>query len=395
MKILIADKLSDKAVAELQKLGGQVTFNPDLTADNLPDAIDDHEILIVRSTKVTAQTIDAAPSLSLIIRAGAGVDTINLEKASSKGIHVANCPAKNTDAVAELAIGLLIAADRRIVDASADLRAGAWKKKEYSKACGLKGRTLGVVGLGSIGKAVVKIARGLEMEVIAWSKSLTVETAEKLAIGYCSTLEELAEKSDAVTVHLAANKETHHIINDKFFGKMKKGAIFINTSRGDVVDTAALKKAISAKQLAVGLDVFEDEPNSVMGDFGDQELAQKITCTPHIGASTDQASEAIAQSVVDIVKSYKDSGKPLNVVNIREKTVAKITLVVRHYNRVGVLAGVLDELRNADINIEEMENRIFAGGQSASCSLLLDDVPSSEVLEKIKENENIIQVMLK
>jgi D-3-phosphoglycerate dehydrogenase len=395
VNILIADKLSAVTVKALEDLGARVTMNPELTADDLPSVMSDHEILIVRSTKVTAKTIEAAPSLSLIIRAGAGVNTIDLETASAKGIHVANCPGKNTDAVAELAIGLLIAADRRIADATADLRSGIWKKKEYGKARGLKGRTLGIIGLGNVGRAVAERAKGLEMNVIAWSLGFTAEEAKEMGIGFCESPEAVAEQADAVTIHVAAVPETEHFCSKRFFAKMKDGAIFINTSRGEVVDTKALKAAILDKGLRVGLDVFENEPAATANEFNDKELAKLVACTPHIGASTDQASEAIAAGVVDIVKSYQITGVPINAVNIREKSSAIISLVVRHYNRVGVLAGVLDALREDGINIEEMENTIFAGGKTASCTLRLDDEPSAATIQKIKSSDHIIQVMLK
>ena len=243
MKVLIADKLSEKTVSALKALGAEVTVNADLTAEQLPQGIGDSEILIVRSKKVNAATINAATALSLIIRAGAGVNTIDLKAASARGIHVANCPGKNTDAVAELAIGLLIAADRRIVAATNDLRAGKWNKKEYGKARGLKDRTLGIIGLGSIGKAVAKRAQGLEMKVIAWSRSLTPEKAKELGIGYCSSPQQVAEQADAVSVHIAAKSDTEHMIGKEFLSKMKDGAILINAARGEVVDTAALKEA--------------------------------------------------------------------------------------------------------------------------------------------------------
>jgi D-3-phosphoglycerate dehydrogenase len=394
MKVLIADKLSSKALSDMEELGMQITVNPDLKDTDLPGAIGDNEVLIVRSTRVTADTIDAASSLSLIVRAGAGVNTIDLDTASKNGIYIANCPGENAFAVAELAIGLLIAADRRIVDAAIDLRKGKWRKKAYQKANGLKGRTLGIIGLGSIGRAVLERAKGLEMEVIAWSRSLTPQDAQALEIGYCASPEELAEKSDAVTVHIAAKSDTTHLINNAFFNKMKTGAIFINTSRGEVVDSQALLKAINEKELQVGLDVFENEPKQGEAPFEQTELANKVCCTPHIGASTDQASEAIAATAVKIVKTYKETGKPINTVNIRKKSSAIVEMVVRHYNRVGVLAGLLNELKIAGINIEEMENTIFEIGHAASCTLRLDKMPTAELLEKIRKNKDIIQVFL-
>jgi D-3-phosphoglycerate dehydrogenase len=394
MKVLIADKLSAKAVSELEKLGAQVVVNPELTADDLAGALGDAEVLIVRSTKVQAPAINAAPSLSLIIRAGAGVNTIDLDCASSKGIYVANCPGKNTDAVAELAIGLLIAADRRIVNAGSDMRSGVWNKKEYGKAGGLKGRTLGIIGVGAIGKAVIKRAKGLEMNVIGWSRSLTEEKAKELDIGCCSSAKEVAEQADAISVHLAAKPETEHFIGKKLLKHMKDGAILINTSRGEVVDTAALKEAIEQKNLRVGLDVYENEPAATAKVFDDNELAAVVTGTPHIGASTNQAAEAVADEVVRIVRAYKETGKPINAVNIQQKSAASCDLIVRHYNRVGVLAGVLDELRNEEINIEEMENIIFTGQVASHCTLKLDSKPTDELMSRIEEDDNIIQVIL-
>ena len=395
MKVLIADKLSPAAVDALKSLGCKTTIDPGATADDLPGHISDHNILVVRSTRVTADTINAAKSLSLIIRAGAGVNTIDLDAASEHGIYVANCPGENTQAVAELVIGLMIAADRRIVDAAVDLRGGKWNKKEYSKSSGLAGRTLGIIGLGSIGKAVAVAARGLKMNVIAWSRSFSPDKEIDLEIGYCPSPLEVAEKADVLSVHVAAAAETKHLCDKDFFSRMKEGAIFINSSRGDVVDTAALKDAIERKKLRVALDVYENEPGGGAAEFRDTALLKSITCTPHIGASTDQASEAIAAAVVRIVEQYINTGKPLNAVNVRQEPCACSTLVVTHYNKVGVLAAVLTEIRAAGINIEEMDNTIFRNGAAASATLKIDEKPAPEVVDKIRWIENVIQVTIK
>ena len=395
MKILIADKLSPKAIAALEKIGADITSNPDLKAEELSEAIDNANVLIVRSTKVYAETIEAGKSLELIIRAGAGVNNIDLEKASSNGVYVANCPGKNSDAVAELTLGHIIACDRRIVDASLDLRSGNWKKKAYQNAAGLKGRTLGIIGLGSIGSALAKLAKGLDMNVIAWSRSLTPDKADKLDLVYCESIAEVAANADVVSVHLAVTPDTKQLLNTDFFNKMKDGAIFVNTSRGEIVNTAALHKAIDEKALRVGLDVFENEPGSGLADFDQTDLAGLITCTPHIGASTNQASEAIADEVVRIVDSLIKTGKPINAVNSRDKTEDGTILMIRHYNRVGVLASVLDALREAGINVEDMENNIFNGSAAAIASLKLDKTPSADVISEISSNKSIIQVSIK
>ncbi|MHC4914632.1 MAG: NAD(P)-dependent oxidoreductase [Planctomycetota bacterium] len=394
MKILIADKVSEKVVKALEGDGAEVTLNPDLGAESLPEAVGDSEVLVVRSTRVTAQTIEAAPALALIIRAGAGVNTIDLEKASARGICVANCPGKNNNAVAELALGLMISADRRIPNATAALRAGEWKKKEFAKARGLRGRVAGIVGLGTIGTAMAELCRGLGMIVAAWSRSLTPERATELELEFCPDPGTLAERADAVSVHLALKPDTKKIIGKEFFDRMRPGTIFVNTSRGGVVDTAALEEAVAAKGLRAALDVYDPEPAAGEAPFESRELVSVLAAaTPHIGASTDQAAEAIGDEVVRIVKAYRETGRPVNTVNFRSKHAAH-SLVIRHFNHVGVLASVLTLLREDGVNIEEMENTIFDGETAAACSLSLDRAPSEKTIEAIRASEEIIRVSL-
>ncbi len=394
MNILVVDRMAESAIQELRKLGSNVRYEPDLSGKKLHDQISKVEILIVRSTRVEAEMIENAEKLSLIIRAGSGVNNIDLHTASIHGVHVANCPGMNTDAVAELTIGLLIAADRQIVNATHDLREGRWRKKYYSNSRGLRHRTLGLLGFGSIGRAVASRARGLDMNVIVWSRSLSDAIADHFEVERCDTINEVAERSDAVSVHLSATENTHHLVDEEFFSLMSEEAIFVNTSRGEVVDTKALQQAIEEQNLRVGLDVFEDEPASADDTFTQTDLARKITATPHIGASTDQASEAIANSVVDIVRSYIQTGRPINTINVRRKSSDSISLLVRHYNEVGVLANVLNILRHEDVNVEEMENTIFEEGEAATCTLWLDSEPTPDMLNKIRDDDHIIQAVL-
>ena len=261
-----------------------------------------------------------------------------------RGIYVANCPGKNTAAVAELAIGLLVAADRRLVDATLAMRQGAWQKKEFGKARGLAGRTLGILGFGAIGQAVTARAAGLEMKVVAWSRSLTPEIAEAQGIGYAASPEALAAACDAVSVHLALTPETKHLVGPRFLEAMRPGAILINTSARSAGRYGGPGAAIANRNLRVGLDVFENEPAGGEAAWSDKELAALVTCTPHVGASTDQAAEAVAAEVVRIIELFVKTGRPAGTVNLCAHSPAKHRLVVRHLNRVGVLAHVLDSL---------------------------------------------------
>lgn len=394
MKVLIADKLSDKTQRDLLAIGATLDVQPELTAETLPAAVGDAQVLVVRSTKVTAQTIEAGNRLSLIVRAGAGVNTIDVDAASRRGIYVTNCPGKNSAAVAELTIGLLIACDRRLVEASCELRAGRWRKKEFGKARGLRGRTLGILGVGMIGKGVITRAQALGMKVAAWSRSLDESAAAALGVQFCPTPLDVARCADAVSLHLAATPDTMGLVGREFLAAMRDGTILVNTARGEIVDRDALIEAIRSKGLRVGLDVFPDEPKLGDAPFADTELAALVTAAPHIGASTDEAAESIADEVVRIVRQFRETGKPANTVNMCSRSPAAYSLVVRHYNRVGVLASVLNLLREEGVNVEEMENTIFDGARAACCTLLLDTAPSDSVLAMLRRNEAILQVSL-
>jgi D-3-phosphoglycerate dehydrogenase len=390
MHVCIADSLADNAIRELERIGCSVRYDPSLGADDLPDAVRGVNVLVVRSTRVTGAVFEAADELALVVRAGAGVNTIDLETAGRRGVFVANCPGRNAHAVAELTIGLIIAADRGIADATGDLRAGRWRKKHYGRGYGLRGRTLGVLGFGTIGSLVASYGRSLGMKPIVWRRSLDAERAAECGVAHTASPLEVAERADVVTVHLASTSETRGIINEAFLASMRRGSILVNTARGDLIDPEALVRAIRERDLRVALDVYDGEPGGGDDDFTHSELASLVTGTPHIGASTVQASEAIAAETVRVIAAYKESGVPLNVVNVSIASGATHTLVVRHLNRVGVLAGVLDSLRENGVNVEEMTNTIFSGGEAAGCSLRLDAPPDDETLARIRSQTHVL-----
>jgi D-3-phosphoglycerate dehydrogenase len=398
MKVLIADKFEKVGIDGLKELGCAVVSQPDLNADALPAAVReaDPHILIVRSTRVSAETLHAGTALTLVIRAGAGIDTIDVAAASSRGIFVSNCPGKNSIAVAELVMGLVLACDRRIPDQVADLRRGKWNKAEYSKARGLYGRTLGVVGLGQIGREVAARAHAFGMRVLAWSRTLTHEEADGLGVAYAQSPLEVARLSEVVTINVAANAETKHLVNAEFLAAMRPGAYLINTSRGSVVDEAALAQAIADKKLRAGLDVFQNEPVGGTGEFAAAILqVPGVYGTHHVGASTDQAQVAIAHEVIRIVQAFRATGEVPNVVNRLARSSASHVLSIRHRNRPGVLAHVFAVLAGAEINVEEVENIIYHGAQATLARIHLDGAPGNGALERIRSgNADIISVEL-
>jgi D-3-phosphoglycerate dehydrogenase len=239
-------------------------------------------------------------------------------------------------------------------------------------------------------------AKAFGMPVVAWSRSLTLERAELLGIEMKQSPLEVASAADIVSVHVAMNNETRNLIDDKFFGAMRPGSYFINTSRAEVVDQSALTAAVKEKGLRVGLDVFAGEPAGGVGTVEDDIFKlDGVIGTHHIGASTDQAQQAIAEETVRIIREYKETGRAPNVVNLAKKTAATHMLVVRHFDRVGVLASVFDQLKTAGINVEETENIVFDGAAAAVARIHLDSAPSDEVLNAIKTNsQDIIELSL-
>lgn len=373
MRLLFADAVPPQTVAELESRGHACVVEPALQAGDLADRIAGFDLLVVRSTKVGADVIEAADRLAMVIRAGAGTNTIDTAAAAARGVLVANVPGRNAAAVAELTLGLLLAIDRRIPDNVADLRAGRWDKKGYSKAEGLLGSTMGIVGLGAIGLAVAERATafGIAVQTIARpGRSPYVGfRVDELGIGLVDSLPDLLSTSRIVSVHVPAGPDTVGLVDDTFLGHMRDGSILLNTSRGEVVDEAALLRALDSKGLRAGLDVWADEPTTGSGTWS-SALAQhpNVVGTHHIGASTEQAQRAIAAGVVEIVDAFAE-GEARNCVNLTPRRLGSVTLTVRHLDRVGVLARVLDLLSRAGLNVEHMENRVFRGGEAAVASM--------------------------
>ena len=397
MKVLIADKFSDTHLKRLDELGHEVNFQPDLGKSDLPAAVAGHDVLIVRSTKVDEETIEAADKLCLIIRAGAGVNTIATDAAAERGIFVCNTPGKNAIAVAELTMGLIMAIDRRIPDQVRDLRKGKWRKKRYAKTQGLAGRNIGIVGLGAIGLEVAKRAAAFDMQIAVVDRPNRdphrLQVLQHMGARIVPDLETLAATCDILTFHVPATAATEGLVSRELLAAMRPGTVIVNTSRGTVIDEEALLEAIEEKGLQVGLDVYKGEPGSGDADFSSTLAQHKgVYGTHHIGASTNQAQEAIADAVVEAIVSFQD-GTLLNCVNLGGVGEGKaMTVTVRHLNRVGVLAGVLGAIREAGLNVEDMENFVLAGRTAASAVIHVVGDVDVDLIRRLEDVKNVIAV---
>lgn len=399
MRVLIADKLHPRAVEELRTLPVDVLYEPEVTKETLESKIPGVGILVVRSKEVTRKAIESARQLNLIVRAGAETSTIDVKAASERGIYVANCPGKNSSAVAELVFGLLVALDRRIPDAVASLRGGKWERFEYGKAEGLYGKTIGIAGLGAIGRDVASRAKCFGLHPLGWSRSLTPARAQELGVERVGSLEELAARSDILTVHLALNDRTRQMFGSKVFAQMPKRAMFVNCARPELVDYAAMQDAIANRGLRVGLDVIPNEPR------GTKEVSPELFtavapsstggflyATPHIAASTDQAQLAIATETVRVIRSFLLEGHVPNVQNVMNLSHARFQMVIRMLDKVGTLANVLAVIKRHGINVEEVTNTVFDGGGASCAKLRIVSRPSEACFHEIRAFEEVLHV---
>ena len=385
MKVLIADTFPKDRLADVAALGLEVLHRPELKTQELAGAVGDASILVVRGKQVLADVFERGTALSLVVRAGAGTNTIDVAAASRRGVFVANCPGQNSIAVAELAIGLTLAVDRRIPDNVQALREGRWDKKAFSEARGLYGRTFGVLGLGAIGRETAARARALGMRVHAWSRSLDDAAAERLGVVREESPLALARAVDVLSIHLPLKKETRGLVSREVLEALHPGALVVNTARAEVLDQAAILELVRAGRLRYATDVHQGEPEGGKAEFR-SELAQLpgVYGTHHIGASTEQAQDAIARETVRILGSFVRTGEVPNCVNVLVHTPARCRLVVRHLDKVGVLANVLGAIREAGINAQQVENTVFQEAAAACCAIELDERPAPEVLARIR-----------
>lgn len=396
MRILLADRFPEPQLEKLIRLGHDVRYEPDLGGDDLPDSIADAGVLVVRSTPVSREVIETAQELGLIVRAGAGTNTIDIEAASNRAIYVSNVPGKNSVAVAELTMGLILALDRQIPDNVTELRNDNWRKAKFATARGLKGRRLGIIGMGAIGSEVATRARSFGLRILAIDRpgrpDEVMEVLTDLGAELYPDLESMLADCDIVTIHVPASPDTVGMVDADFLDHLPDGAYLINTSRADVIVERDLLDALDRKSLLAAIDVHREEPDTGEASFA-STLARhpRVYGTHHIGASTEQAQEAIAKQVVEIIDQYADGGVK-DVVNLSEPMAHTTVVGIRHVDKVGVLSRVFTTLRAADINVEHMENHIFEGANAAKAVLHLHGEFDAAVRKELAELEGVFHV---
>jgi len=384
----------------LRAAGHEVVVEADLNADTLPARLAElgSEVVVVRSTKVTAAAITATGALGLVVRAGAGTDNIDKHAACAAGVYVCNVPGQNAIAVAELAMGLILAIDRHIPAGMADFARGQWNKGRYSKADGIYGKRLAILGLGEIGFVLAERASSFGMTVTALRKpnrsARSLARIRAAGVTLVDDLDELLGEADVVSIHVPKSDETNRMVNADFLAKMQDGAILLNTSRGDVVDADALIEAMDARGIRAGIDVWPDEPSSKSAEWSSAlSTHPNVVGTHHIGASTEQAQNAVANGTIAVIDGYT-KGRIVNCVNIISESTGEAILTIRHVDKVGVLAKIFGSLREAGLNVRQMENELFVGGATAVASINIDARPDAQLLTSLTNDEDILAVSL-
>lgn len=385
MKILIACDLPRSALDALRDLGCVVACAPVANGAVTAETLSDVNVLVVGEARVSSECIQAGPNLQLIVHAGPGAAEIAVDEAANLGIFVAHCPDQDAYAIAELALGLLLALDRQIVDNTITLRAGRWTRSEFLGGLGLAGRMLGILGFDAAARALASRARACEMLVAAWSPTLTPEQAAAADVEYCDWPRDVARLADAVVVLPIGDAATEQHVDSEFVHTLPDGASLVHLGHPGAVDESALADAVKRRGLRVAVDTHASVPVGDSNRFRSRLLQLPgVIGTHHVRAATAQAQEAIAREVVAIVRAFLLTGRPPHALNVAERTPARWQLLLRVRDEVGVMASILDAIRADGINAEEISSHVFTGARAASCTISLGERPSAETLEAIR-----------
>jgi D-3-phosphoglycerate dehydrogenase/(S)-sulfolactate dehydrogenase len=351
-RVLVSDDLSPQAVRILADAGFEVDVKVGLAPAELERIVGGYDALAVRSaTKVTARLLEKAERLKVVGRAGVGVDNVDLDAATRRGVVVMNTPGGSSVTVAELALAMILSLYRHVPSATASVKAGRWEKKRF-QGREIAGKTLGVVGIGNIGSVLVDRARAMKMRVVAFDPFITPEAAAKMGAALVD-LDTLWREADVVSLHVPLTDKTRHLVDARTIARMKKGAILVNCARGGIVDERAVADALASGHLGgAALDVYEQEPPPA-----DHPLFERdnLVCTPHIGASTEEAQEAVAVAVAEQLVAYLRDGVVRNAVNVPglpKEVLDQLAPYLPLAEKLGALAGQLAPAGPAEVAVE-------------------------------------------
>lgn len=397
MKILVACDLPEDALRPLNSLATEVLIHPDADGPRLRELIKDVGILVVGDARVAPETIAHGKSLQMIVRAGPGPGEVAVDEASGQGVFVTHCPDQHATAVAELAFALMLALDRRIIENMEGLRDGRWNREEVGDADGLAGRTLGILGYNAVGKLVAERARAFGMHIVAWSPSTAGGPAPTdPSIEFCNWPRELARKADVVTVHVGSDEARGAVVDAEFLASMKPGASLVHVGHPGAADEGALLEAVQQQKIRVALDVFTSAPAGDHARFRCSLCSLPgVVVTQHIGPLTAQARRAVAAEVVRIIREFVVTGEAIQCINLLERSPATWQLVLRVRDQVGVMAAILEAIRADGINAQEITSRVFTGAKAASCTIALDERPSTEALEAVGQLADVMHLELR
>ncbi len=391
-RVLVTDKLSPAGLKILQDAPGiELDVRTSLTPQEVREALKEADGIIIRSaTKLTAELLEGQKRLKAIVRAGVGVDNIDLEAATREGIIVMNTPAGNTISTAEHAVTLILALSRNIGPAFASMQAGKWERNKFN-GTQVAGKTLGIIGLGRIGLSVARRALGFEMRVIGYDPFLSVERAAELGIELFKTVDEVTQQCDYLTVHTPLTDETRNLINAERLAKMRKGVRIINCARGGIVDELALDAAIESGHVAgAALDVFVEEPPPK-----DHPLLKRanVLCTPHLGASTEEAQELVAVEAAEILTGYllrKEVRHAVNMVPISGAEMEDLRLYLDLGYRLGLL--LAQQNKSGSVKSARIHYRGEAAGKKTN--LITSSFAAGLLKAAMDENVNIVNAEL-
>lgn len=388
LKVFIADDVNEAKLAPLREAGITVVKETKLSPDELVERLADADGVIVRSaTKITADIMDKVDNLRVVGRAGVGVDNIDIKAATERGIVVMNAPDGNTITTAEHTFAILISLARNVPQAHAKLQSGTWDKKSFV-GVELHEKTLGIIGLGRIGRHVAKIAKGFGMEVFAFDPFVSEEQANDLDIKI-GTLDDVFENADFLSIHTPVTDETRGIIGVDAFSKMKDGVRIVNCARGGLVDEDALLKAIEEGKVAgAALDVYSNEPLESSSELLNNP---KIITTPHLGASTIEAQQGVALTVAEQVRDYLTTGELRNAVNAPSLAASDLKVLQPHID----LALKLGRFQNQVMKNEAISAIVieYSGGLAEKDSAPVTRAFLSGLLENISARVNVVNAL--